>query len=147
MRVIWLVVAAMALGHAPHDLRERQGPHVAATIERVLPAAADSAYTLRVAITVEPGWHIGAPRPGVVGVPTRLAWHPPAGWLLMGERWPTPRQEVTGRDTAFTYSGSILVEAALVRQQGARDPIIAVLSYVVCRDICIPGQLTLTYAR
>lgn len=102
--------------------------------------------TLRIAVRMTPGWHIGAAQPGRVGVPTELKWRLPAGWRILASRWSPPTSAVVGRDTVFQYGSPFAIETTLVR--GGRrhaGAIQAVLSYGICRDVCIPGRLTLTY--
>jgi DsbC/DsbD-like thiol-disulfide interchange protein len=140
---VQLLVAAVAL--AVSTPGSAQQPEFRATLEQVRGAETDSSISLRVAIRVTPGWHIGAPRPGAIGVPTTLDWQLPRGWTLISENWPAPRREAIGRDSAFTYSGSLNVEAAMRKGEG-RGPIEVDLSYGICsKDLCIPGRKTLRY--
>ena len=123
-------------------------PKVSGSLERVRGTRADSVIDVRVAITMTDGWHIGARRPGVVGIPTTLEWQLPKGWSVISEVWPAPQSAPIGRDSAFTYSGSLSIRASLAGPRaGARGPVQAVLSYGICREMCIPGQVTLTLAR
>lgn len=143
-----LLVAVLVLSAAADSAARQQRPHLDATIDRVAGTATDTSLSLRIAITMSPGWHIGARRPGAVGEPTHLAWRLPPGWRLVDEHWPAPLQETTGRDTSFTYIGSLGVDASLAKARTVgRAPIQVVLSYVICREVCIPGRVTLTYTR
>ena len=52
-----------------------------------------------------------------------------------------------GRGTAFEYHGPFAIETTLVADGRPRSGTIeALVSYGLCRDVCIPGRLTLTYA-
>ena len=101
---------------------------------------------LQIAVRMTPGWHIGAAKPGVIGVPTTLSWRLPAGWRVQAARWPAPAAVVVERDTVFEYREPFTIETTLVRS-GSRSPveIQAVMSYGICREVCIPGRLVLTY--
>lgn len=102
---------------------------------------------LRIDVQMTPGWHIGAPRPGASGLPTELTWQLPSGWRVVASRWPEPASTATGRGTAFEYSGPFSIETTLVADGRPRSGTIeALVSYGLCRDVCIPGRLTLTYA-
>lgn len=99
---------------------------------------------VRVALHMTPGWHIGAASPGPFGVPTELTWRLPAGWRIVASRWPAPTPAVVGRDTTFEYRAPFAIESTLVtdgRRQSGR--IQAVATYGICREVCIPGRLTL----
>ena len=93
-----------------------------------------------------PGWHIGAKKPGVTGVPTELRWRLPAGWRVLESHWPAPTPAVAGRDTVFEYRGPFAIETTLVSDGPRRSgQIEAVMSYGICREVCMPGRLTLAY--
>jgi DsbC/DsbD-like thiol-disulfide interchange protein len=143
--------AAVAIAYAVPAVSHAQRPDLVATLERVRGQPNDSALTLRLSVRMERGWHIGAIRPGAVGLPTELSWELPQGVRLVEERWPTPTVDfVPGRrDTAFIYGGTLIVDASFVRASSARNtPIKAVLSYGICsKDLCIPGRETLTFPR
>lgn len=141
-----MAIAIAVLSATINGALHAQRPSLVATIERVRDTETDSSMSLRIGITMSAGWHIGATTIGAVGVPTRLSWRLPTGWHLVSERWPTPNSESVGRDSAFTYNGSLVVVASVARERGAhRAPIQVVLSYVICREVCIPGRMTLTY--
>ena len=96
--------------------------------------------------TTTPGWHIGAAQPGAIGVPTELTWRLPAGWRVLASRWPAQTSAVVGRDTVFEYRGPFAIETTLVTDGPQHSgPIQVVVSYGICRDVCLPGRLTLTY--
>src|SRR5262249_10677195 len=69
---------------------------------------------LRIDLQMTPGWHIGAAKPGVTGVPTEVTWRLPVGWRILTSRWPAPTPVLIGRDTAFEYRGPFAIEATLV---------------------------------
>jgi DsbC/DsbD-like thiol-disulfide interchange protein len=116
-------------------------PDIEAAIARVTPSEVRPVL-IRIAVTVPPGWHIGAITPGAAGLPTRVRWISPPGWRLIETRWPPPFELVVDADTLLVYRESMHLDASfLVDPSRARGPLKAVISYGLCRDICIPGQL------
>ena len=108
----------------------------------------DSTIDVRVDIAMTEGWHIGARQPGKVGIPTKLEWLLPKGWSVTSENWPAPKAAPVGRDSSFTYTGPFSIHASLVGPRAtAKEPIQLVVSYVICREMCIPGEVTLRLAR
>jgi thiol:disulfide interchange protein DsbD len=100
---------------------------------------------VRIAAEMTPGWHIGAPQPGVVGIPTKISWMLPEGWHLAEVNWPPPMRVLAGRDTLFEYRGSLALEAKVVTSRLQRTGTIkGTISYGICKDVCIPGWLTLS---
>ena len=107
---------------------------------------ASDTLALRISVAMTPGWHIGAARPGSSGLPTELTWRLPPGWRLVATRWPAPTATVVGRDSVFEYRGPFTIETTIAMDGPRRSgPIQAVVSYGICREVCIPGRLTLTY--
>jgi thiol:disulfide interchange protein DsbD len=100
--------------------------------------------SLRLTLRMTPGWHIGAARPGAFGVPTELTWRLPAGWRILTPEWPAPTAAVIGRDTVFEYRAPLTIETTLVTDGPHHSGRIqAVATYGICREMCIPGRLTL----
>lgn len=125
-----------------------QGPATSPQVRAALSARTPRGVRprqVRLALTVSPGWHIGAEQSGTAGLPTRLAWRVPTGWRVSGVRWPTPRREIQGRDTLYTYAGQVDIDALLEAPAAAAPgPVRADVSYGLCRDVCIPGRVSAT---
>jgi len=150
MRVPLTTVAlliALGIGQFPGDTQPL--PKVSGSLVRVRGGArGDSAIDVRVDIAMTDGWHIGARQPGKVGIPTKLEWQLPKGWSVTSENWPAPKTEPVGRDSAFIYTGPFSIHASLVGPRGtSQEPIQLVFSYGICREMCIPGEVTLRLAR
>jgi len=117
-----------------------------ATLTGYRTTAASDTVALRNDAQMTPGWHIGAEQPGVSGVPTKLTWQLPSGWRIVATRWSASTPTIVRGDTAFEYSGPFAIHATLVTQGRRRSgPIQAVVTYGICRDVCIPGRLTLKH--
>ena len=102
--------------------------------------------TLRIVARMTPGWHVGAAKPGKSGVPTEVKWRLPAGWRILRSRWSPPTPAVVGRDTVFEYRGPFAIETVVVTPGRRRSgEVQALLTYGICKNVCIPGRLTLTY--
>jgi DsbC/DsbD-like thiol-disulfide interchange protein len=93
---------------------------------------------------LEKGWHIYWINPGDSGQPPRVQWHLPDG-LSVGEiEWPAPRRLGTSTIVDFGYDGAVMLlvpvraSSTLPVRQVAR--IVAELSVLVCREICVPGR-------
>jgi DsbC/DsbD-like thiol-disulfide interchange protein len=139
-------VAAVLLVAAVSTRAAAQRGSLSATITGHRMTPASDTLALRIAVQMTPGWHIGAEKPGVSGVPTALTWRLSVGWRVLRSQWPAPTPALVGRDTAFEYRGPFAIATALVTSGPRRSgPIEAVLSYGICREVCMPGQLTLAY--
>jgi DsbC/DsbD-like thiol-disulfide interchange protein len=93
---------------------------------------------------IEKGWHMYWVNPGDSGQPPRVVWHLPDGLTLGEIEWPAPRRLGTSTIVDFGYDGAVMLlvpmraSSTLPASQAAR--IVADLSVLVCREICIPGK-------
>lgn len=95
----------------------------------------------------DPHWHSYWINPGDSGLPTRLKWTLPDGYVADPIRWPAPsRFEVSGLYN-FGYDGEIVLPVAIhvpdsaVPGQSATFSVLA--SWLVCREECITGKAVL----
>lgn len=123
-----------------------------------------SRLELLVTLTLDPGWHISWRNPGETGLPTVLTWTLPEGTRLVEERWPVPLVKHTSVGATHTMEGTVpwLVTLATDRRAHGRaaaatppaSPTAAppavvrrfirlTMRYGVCREICIPAQLSI----
>ncbi|MCS0629884.1 protein-disulfide reductase DsbD family protein [Telluria mixta] len=94
--------------------------------------------------TLDPEWHTYWINPGETGVPTRIAWDLPAGASAGAIAWPVPERFRTGPVTSYGYAGRATLLSTLTVPQDARPgttfPVRARVSWLVCKDVCIPQQ-------
>jgi thiol:disulfide interchange protein len=95
-------------------------------------------------LRVAPGWHIYWKNPGDSGLPTEIAWTLPAGFSAGAINWPVPERFVASGLANYGYAGStdLLVP---ITPPAALDPsgtahLDATVKYLVCSEICIPGE-------
>lgn len=106
------------------------------------------AFWIGLRLRPEAHWKTYWRNPGAVGLPTRLRWSLPNG-VQSGEiQWPSPERFDTQGVVSYGYNGEVLLltrmvaDAALV--PGATLNIAATASWLVCNEVCIPGQADLS---
>jgi DsbC/DsbD-like thiol-disulfide interchange protein len=116
--------------------------HARATIEPV--AVTRTGAELLVTLVVDPGWHVSWRNPGETGLPTRLSWSLPVGVRAVSEVWPVPVIAHTNVGATHTLEGAIpwLVRFAVDSTATSNRSIVLTMKYGVCKDVCIPEQLT-----
>lgn len=133
------------------------GPGTAAVVERdhirVELVAAQTAVVpgqpLTVALRLEPDkhWHTYWINPGDSGLPTKIDWSLPAGASIGELQFPFPERQSLGPLTNYGFSGEHFLLAELAPPAdltGNSFTIDALASWLVCEDICIPGEAPLT---
>ena len=122
-------------------------------VEARLLAAGDpsaGAVRLGVLLRMESGWHTYWQSGGDAGMATQVEWGLPAGWKAGPLQWPAPEKyREEGDLVAYGYKGEVLLFADVeVPSGGIADPtqIEAAVSWLVCREVCIPGDAALSLA-
>lgn len=95
------------------------------------------------------GWHLYGPHRNDTGQPPTVKFELPDGWSASGLRgWPWPQRQVVA-DLILDH----IYEERLVLWQAVRHPagidtdqLSADLRWLVCSDLCVPGDTTLTVA-
>ncbi|HMO16600.1 MAG TPA: thioredoxin family protein [Oligoflexia bacterium] len=106
-------------------------------------------YRIGVLLEVSQGWHIYWKNPGEAGKPTQIIWKGPEGWSFSDINWPVPLRMIEPGDiSTFAYSGKVLLFSDLFSASGidglSQDShFSSEVSWLVCKDRCIPGQTTL----
>lgn len=98
-------------------------------------------------LEMEEGWHTYWRNPGDSGLATKVRWELPEG-LSAGElQWPRPMRFMTGPLVSYGYEHQVLHPV----QIRVSDPVpqeevslTARLSWLECRDVCLPGKADLT---
>ncbi|HEY4470192.1 MAG TPA: protein-disulfide reductase DsbD domain-containing protein [Stellaceae bacterium] len=127
----------------PHPVTARLLPELSA----IAPGA-----TLWVDLHLEiaPGWHTYWRNPGDSGLPTEVAWTLPPGFDAGDIVWPVPERFVVEGLGNYGYRDAVdLLIPITVGQDvkpGETARIEAAVSWLVCSDICIPGDAKLAFA-
>ncbi len=136
-----MLAVAAAVGQ-PRPLIGNGVKHARARIEPI--AVQGGRAQVLVTLQVDSGWHVSWRNPGETGLPTRLSWSLPAGVSVVNETWPVPVIKHTPVGDTHTLEGDVpWVVEFRVDSASAVDRLIALtVRYGVCRDVCIPEQLT-----
>ena len=133
-----VLLAATAVAEAP------PARHVQATLlaesDAVRPG---QPLTLGIRLVMDPGWHTYWRNPGDAGLPTRVRWQLPEGFVAGEIRWPRPIQFRTGPLVSYGYADEVLllVDVTAPPSIGARDVRIAGrVDWLECQEACLPGK-------
>lgn len=126
-------------------------------------AAAAPGASIRLGILLEhaPGWHTYWRNPGDSGLPTEIVWRlvRDDGSPLVGQtaplalaaseiQWPTPARMPVGPLASYGYEDKIFLVQTMTLPQdlpaGASVQLLASASWLVCKDVCIPGGAELS---
>ncbi len=118
-------------------------------------SAVEPGKTLTVAVRerIDSGWHTYWINPGDSGEPTSIEWNLPAGFSAGAIQWPLPHVIPVGPLAEYGYDDEVVLLTEIQvpeKIDGDSVTLGAKVSYLVCREICIPEethvQLTLPVA-
>jgi thiol:disulfide interchange protein DsbD len=98
---------------------------------------------------IDPGWHIYGTDPGDSGLPTRVTWTAPAGFDVGPTQYPpAARFESPGKIVTFGYERSVVLISTVrpPAQLATGVPLRARLSWLACKEECIPEKRDLALA-
>ena len=98
---------------------------------------------------IKPGWHIYWKNSGEAGLPTKIEWETPANWNVGETLYPSPTKfKEKGNVITYGYKDQILLLSNLYgpaeENSEKKVKLKADITFLVCKDICIPGKTTLT---
>lgn len=104
-------------------------------------------FWIGVSFSLDPGWHVYWVNPGDSGEPPRVTWKLPADFQAGSLQWPRPERITLPSLVDYGYRGSVLLMAPIHVAPAARTGLPAELgadvSWVVCREVCVPGKARL----
>ncbi len=99
---------------------------------------------------LEPGWHVYWRNAGDSGEPPHIQWTLPAGVTAGPLQFPPPQRLPLGPLMDFGYENEVLFPLSLNVPRNAKPgafTLKAHVSWLVCREVCIPGKADLAITR
>jgi thiol:disulfide interchange protein/DsbC/DsbD-like thiol-disulfide interchange protein len=121
----------------------------AVEVELVAPARALRAGEwewLGLRIRHDPHWHTYWRNPGDSGLPTRLSVQAPPGFEVGELNWPRPARFMIAPLASYGYEDEVVLPVrvkAPAEASGQRVELRAEASWLMCREVCIPGDAAL----
>jgi thiol:disulfide interchange protein len=144
-----LTLLAALIFAAPALAAPVASPHATTQLVAAMTSAPPGAkFQVAVVQTFEKGWHSYWRNPGDAGEATTIAWTLPAGWTAGPIHWPTPKRLPVGPIMNYGYEGGVVLPVTLEvpgnASVGQTVTLSAVVQFLVCADVCVPDQATVT---
>lgn len=109
-------------------------------------------FTAGLDFRLEDGWHVYWTNAGDSGEPPSIDWKLPPGITAGAMQFPPPRRLPLGPLMDFGYENEVVFPipmqvAANFRPQNPTTSLFAHVTWLVCREVCIPGKTDLTLSR
>lgn len=136
-----LAAPLLALAAPPEAATEHVQARLVASQATVAPG---QRFTVALAQNIKPHWHTYWLNPGDSGQATSIDWQ---GTEAGAIQWPTPSIQAIGPIVNYGYEGkpALLVDLTVPAdaKPGSRFKPTAEVRWLVCKDVCIPEQVSL----
>jgi thiol:disulfide interchange protein DsbD len=142
--VALLSTAASAVAASAPTASRHVTPSLVAEREAIRPG---QPLLVGIRLGMEPGWHTYWRNPGDSGLPTKVRWQLPEGFVAGDVQWPYPGRFSTGPLVSYGYERDVLlpVELRVPASLAAHEVRLAArVDWLECRDICLPGKADLS---
>ena len=141
-----LIAAVLAAVPAVETVGERAVK--ASLIPEVDSIQPGKAFCLGVRLQMAPGWHTYWKNSGDSGLPTRVTWKLPPGFLAGPLQWPAPERLASGPLMDYGYQGEIVLLTEITPgpaiQAGGAALLALQVKWLECREKCLPGSADLS---
>ncbi len=97
-------------------------------------------------LKMDPDWHTYWKNPGEAGMATKIQWQLPPGVTAGDIQWPLPEKLPPAEVTTYGYSNEVMLlvplKIAADLKPGMVLDLTAKVSWLECREECIPGSTT-----
>lgn len=142
------VAAALTMLLGCSDRSDMTAAHVRVQlISEVSAITPGQSFWVGLVQTVDPGWHTYWRNPGDSGAATRITLDLNDDWLSSPIQWPAPERMPFGDLVNYGYTGQVLLLKQITPPHNlgrGRLKLTAEAFWLVCADVCIPGEAELT---
>jgi suppressor for copper-sensitivity B len=111
-------------------------------VSAVAPGVASLPLGLEMALAE--GWRIYWRTPGAAGLPPQLDWAGSENLAAAVLRWPVPVRFILYGQQSYGYTGRVLFPLTVrLERPGEAVKLRLALAYLICREVCIPGEADL----
>jgi thiol:disulfide interchange protein/DsbC/DsbD-like thiol-disulfide interchange protein len=146
-RVFFLLFVLAGVTAAQAQIDSAPKVHAALVAEQSA-VAPGKAVTVALVEHIRPGWHTYWQNAGDAGEPTEIQWTMPQGWHAGPIQWPYPKNLPVGPLMDYGYESEVwlLVDVTPPANAtpGAAVTLKAHVSWLVCKEVCIPEDATVT---
>jgi thiol:disulfide interchange protein len=143
-----------AMAHAQlHSQASVTAPHV--TVSLLVPPAQiypGESFLAGLDFKMEDGWHVYWTNAGDSGEPPSIHWMLPPGITAGAMQFPAPKRLPLGPLMDFGYENEVVFPVPIqvtadFQPKGAQTAIGGHVTWLVCREVCIPGKASLSVLR
>jgi thiol:disulfide interchange protein/DsbC/DsbD-like thiol-disulfide interchange protein len=146
IKLYLLLAAAVVLLAAPVSRADpvRVGHLTAELVSEVTSVQPGQPFWVALHLDMDDDWHVYWRNPGDAGTPPKITWDLPAGFSAGDIRWPYPDLMEAPPLTSFGFHDEVLLPVEITPPRDLSISSTVELrahgEWLVCREICIPGE-------
>lgn len=149
-RILILLLFIIAGLVVPSFAQEVPTPVRAKLVADIAAVKPGESFNLGVLMEIDPGWHVYWEYPGEAGLPTRVQFKVPDGIRDGKINWPIPNAyHKSDGGIEYGYENSLLlwtnIDVPPNAELNSSFEIDAAVSWISCKEICIPGKANLKF--
>jgi thiol:disulfide interchange protein DsbD len=141
------LIFSLLLPHAlfSENFQQKVGQVEATLLVEPSSIAPGKPFTVAIRLHMDPKWHTYWKNPGDSGFATQIDWDLPPGFEASAIQWPYPERVIVGGIVSYAYHNEawLLIKITPPKKLPQKIPIKAKVSWLMCEEICIPGEATL----
>ena len=147
--VLAVVFTPSAYGQSLPGSTSQDQEHAAATLKSaVKEIVPGKPFKMILLLTMQPGWHTYYKEPGDAGMPTKINWLLPDQFRASEIVWPEPEKFNDAGIITYGYENQAELTTTIYPPANLSESknvtIKADVKWLVCKDLCVPGQASLT---
>ncbi len=123
-------------------------PVDAELVSSVRAVQAATPFWIGIRLVMRDGWHVNWINPGDAGLAPTVAWQLPDGFRAEEIQWPFPARFELPGVCIFGYDHEVILLSRITPPRdlspGSECSIKATVSWLACREACVPGDANLT---
>lgn len=150
-RLLWmtcLFALALTLAATVQALPTRVGHLEVELVSPVRTVQPGQPFEVGLHFTLDDHWHLYWQNPGDAGLPPKMTWSLPDGFVVEPIRWPIPEKTITPPLASYGYSHELIVPLRITPPPtlavGQTVTLSGKASWLVCREECVPGDAQLS---
>jgi thiol:disulfide interchange protein len=147
--IILLFALCIKVHAQTNDISSALGPHIEVSLLSEYQTLSSGVNWLGVYLQPDKDWHTYWRNPGDSGEAPKITWTLPDGVVAGDIEWPIPDEIAVAHLINYGYEGTnlLMVPVFVESQQNPTDSTLNItldLSWLVCKEDCIPGWATLS---
>ena len=146
--ILYILAVLLLFGNSVQPKPVQAGHVEAELISEISSIVPGEPFWVALKLRMDDDWHINWSNPGDFGLAPTIAWQLPEGFKAGEIEWPIPERLIFSPFVGYGYEGEKILPVKISPPNsvlpGTEISIEAAADWVVCGEVCIPGEAKLS---